>query len=914
MAHIDFKNRSITAKVVYYGCGLCGKTRNLEYINAQSKDTSELMAISTEGDRTIFFDFLPMSLGKIRGISTQFKLYAVPGQVRYNMTRKLVLRDVDGVVFVVDSQRPMLRANLDSLKNLYENLAEQGVDPASIPIVLQYNKRDLDGVMPVADLEKAVNTKGYPSFAASAFTGEGVFETLDHVCKLVFDSLWQSLGTGDASAPVATDPAGPGTPQTVSGPSPAQIQPEEEAKSPVAAESTEVFEASIETGGAHEEQSAADLPASHGQQESPAAHVAGQDLPAAEGVAPSEDAATGSEATPVQRVSIEPSAELLATTERLAELVAALERHLESGRALDAASQPQPHAPSPASPRAPAPESSEAHASTGDLEMAELRSALNEARAAQLKAERRNLELERELRQARAEIERSRKEAERTVERTQRDDATRLAAMERDLAAKSDALERSETARREAEDRLRALERMPSEPTRATQAHAPLDRVQSPPPSQEPSQAQAILPETAGPPAAVAEEDDTATPARQAAEAEADAEAFAGDKDHDNARRVARVMVSDLLLYHRDVITTAQQEGADVRVRLEEQLAEARRTYDARVPGSVREARDYLTLELDRVLAQQAARASAAASREAAQPTVELSLAAKPDGSAAPQTAQLPTETEAEPEQEASKSESQRQTEAAGDATASSAESHATEAGGDDATGESDDDEKNARRIARVMVGDLFLYHRDLIDEALKKGDALHALEEQLAEAQKTFATRVPENIRKRRDYLSVALESQLAKRVRELGLNETAPQQTSDAPAQAATKDSEPATEESKDDVGKDEPGKKKSADVDATNADPYLDNREHKNARRVARVMVADLFLYHKDLVEAGIKNGNVEQALEEQLGEARKTFASRVPESVRKERDYLSLEFERLLKKRLAQVSQAQGARDG
>ena len=134
MAFIDSKKKLIQGKIVYYGPGLCGKTTNLEIINKSVPNTQELMSLSTEGDRTIFFDFLPMDLGKIRGISTHFKIYTVPGQVRYNLTRKMVLKNVDGVVFVADSQRLMLDSNLESLQNLYDNLRELRINPEQVQI------------------------------------------------------------------------------------------------------------------------------------------------------------------------------------------------------------------------------------------------------------------------------------------------------------------------------------------------------------------------------------------------------------------------------------------------------------------------------------------------------------------------------------------------------------------------------------------------------------------------------------------------------------------------------------------------------------------------------------------------------------------------------------------------------------
>ncbi len=198
MAQIDVKKNLIQGKIVYYGPGLCGKTTNLEYINRSVKGTKEMVSLATQGDRTIFFDFLPMELGQIRGINTAFKLYTVPGQVRYNLTRKMVLKNADGVVFVADSQRLMADSNLESLENLFANLSELKADVDNIPVVLQYNKRDLPDLLTREQLDKALNGKGYPVFLASAMTGDGVVETLAKISSLVFEKISAEFG-GDAS-------------------------------------------------------------------------------------------------------------------------------------------------------------------------------------------------------------------------------------------------------------------------------------------------------------------------------------------------------------------------------------------------------------------------------------------------------------------------------------------------------------------------------------------------------------------------------------------------------------------------------------------------------------------------------------------------------------------------------------------
>ncbi len=192
MAFINYTSREINCKLVYYGPGLCGKTTNLKYIYDKIAETAKgkMISLATESERTLFFDFLPLSLGEIRGYKTRFHLYTVPGQVFYDASRKLILKGVDGVVFVADSQEARFEANLESLDNLAANLREQGSDLERIPCVMQYNKRDLDSVMPVEDLRRALNPDGRMSdFEASAATGKGVFETLKALAKLVLLDL-----------------------------------------------------------------------------------------------------------------------------------------------------------------------------------------------------------------------------------------------------------------------------------------------------------------------------------------------------------------------------------------------------------------------------------------------------------------------------------------------------------------------------------------------------------------------------------------------------------------------------------------------------------------------------------------------------------------------------------------------------
>jgi signal recognition particle receptor subunit beta len=191
MSMINYASREINCKIVYYGPGLGGKTTNLEYIYEKVAPSTrgKLISLATETERTLFFDFLPVDLGTIRGFKTRFHLYTVPGQVYYNASRKLILKGVDGVVFVADSQVERLDANIEAMHNLYENLAEYGLDPREMPFVVQYNKRDLPNVAPVRELEANLNPTGVPAFEAVATRGIGVFDTLKAVSKLVLKSL-----------------------------------------------------------------------------------------------------------------------------------------------------------------------------------------------------------------------------------------------------------------------------------------------------------------------------------------------------------------------------------------------------------------------------------------------------------------------------------------------------------------------------------------------------------------------------------------------------------------------------------------------------------------------------------------------------------------------------------------------------
>jgi signal recognition particle receptor subunit beta len=191
MSMINYASREINCKIVYYGTGLGGKTTNLEYVYSKVDPGTrgKMISLATEADRTLFFDFLPVDLGSIRGFKTRFHLYTVPGQVYYNASRKLILKGVDGIIFVADSQRHRAEANVEAMHNLYENLESYGYDLERIPFVIQYNKRDLDEILAIEELRSELNPMGLPDFEAVALDGRGVFETLRAVSRQVVKTL-----------------------------------------------------------------------------------------------------------------------------------------------------------------------------------------------------------------------------------------------------------------------------------------------------------------------------------------------------------------------------------------------------------------------------------------------------------------------------------------------------------------------------------------------------------------------------------------------------------------------------------------------------------------------------------------------------------------------------------------------------
>jgi signal recognition particle receptor subunit beta len=262
MVLFNYSTKEITAKIVYYGPGLCGKTTNLQFVHSKldSGNRGKLLSLATEADRTLFFDFLPLDLGKIGGFHVRFQLYTVPGQVHYNATRRMVLKGVDAVVFVADSQMQMMESNRESFKNLGENLIENGYQVENIPVVLQANKRDLPNIASPEEILEAVGKGRHQIFEAVACRGDGVFETLKAIIKLTVSKLRNQFqdddirepameGLAPSSAPVSYEPQplfDPDTPMV----SPASLEAEEE----------EVVELIEEAGAGKAEEAPAESP------------------------------------------------------------------------------------------------------------------------------------------------------------------------------------------------------------------------------------------------------------------------------------------------------------------------------------------------------------------------------------------------------------------------------------------------------------------------------------------------------------------------------------------------------------------------------------------------------------------------------------------------------------------------------
>lgn len=305
MVFFNYSTMQMAAKVVYYGPGLCGKTTNLQWIFDHTSNDSrgEMVSLATETDRTLFFDLLPIDVGSIAGFSTRIQLYTVPGQVFYNTTRKLVLKGVDGVVFVADSQRPMQQANKESFQNLEDNLAEMGLSLETIPLVLQYNKRDLPNIASIEELNQSLNRGEWGHIGASALNGDGVLETLKMISKATLLALKKRLTkgrdqpSGSSSTGMKARPAPPRKPPPAPRPAPGR---EGRGTGPVAKPISAAPSAPQPTSPPHEEE----LPAAAPQT---AATTAPSSASTAERyAAPQTPAAVPKPETPAPPLKLEP--------------------------------------------------------------------------------------------------------------------------------------------------------------------------------------------------------------------------------------------------------------------------------------------------------------------------------------------------------------------------------------------------------------------------------------------------------------------------------------------------------------------------------------------------------------------------------------------------------------------------------
>jgi signal recognition particle receptor subunit beta len=295
MVLFNYSTKELTAKVVYYGPGLCGKTTNLQWVHEKLpiKNKGKMLSLATETDRTLFFDFLPIEIGTIRGMKTRIQLYTVPGQVFYNATRRMVLKGADAVCFVCDSQEAMLDANLESYENMRQNLEANEIDPDEIPVVLQYNKRDLPNALPIEILNERMNPHNYPFYEAIAVKGVGVEDTLKAVTKLVFKSLSVKYGDGAAA---------PSPPGRAPGPPRATPLPQAYTPAPPLAASTDELLGELDLAGPERTSppAAADLPPIVLDEETPAGSLFSTPEPAR---APAPPQARAAPAPPPARPS-----------------------------------------------------------------------------------------------------------------------------------------------------------------------------------------------------------------------------------------------------------------------------------------------------------------------------------------------------------------------------------------------------------------------------------------------------------------------------------------------------------------------------------------------------------------------------------------------------------------------------------
>jgi mutual gliding-motility protein MglA len=764
MARIDLKNKAIQAKLVYYGPGLCGKTTNLQYINAQMANGQELMSLSTEGDRTIFFDFMPLDLGKLRGLDVKFKLYTVPGQVRYNQTRKMVLKNVDGVVFVADSQAAMVDANLESLDNLFNNLKELGIDASVVPIVLQYNKRDLPTAMTVDELDNALNPNRYPTYLAAAATGFGVVETLKDACKRVLVHLAKSLPGRDeertGGARTRATPSGGNRIEPALAPALAATAPAQAAAMPSEPERDRFAE--LGRGLSELTQELQELRRSQTARATREALTIDSAL----------EKLCDTTASKSDVVILHQRVDALASKADLVDLTELLRSFAQSAR-------------SPASPPS-APDHDQLGSVRGEL--ATLRTRLDQALAEA--ATKRDIEQlarslshahsepaarEGELERVRGELAGLRKQLSAAVSRKDVSEAIGRAlegiATQSDLAAIAAKLQADAappaTPNTEMLDALAAMEqRFSGTLSELSQRIATLPSA---------SDLQSLQQSIARALERLAARLDR-EPERAAAKAEAPSEAAALESAPAEAGAAA----------------DSPRETAPPAEAAPSETAPAEAVLPGPAPTETAESETAASESAPSEPASETAPSETAPSETApsekgpteAAPS-EASTETAPSESAPSEAATetAPTEsapsettsTDAAPSEVASSEAAPTET-APADTEASQPSASASSAPAAPAAPPSDDlandpAHQNAARVARVMVADLYLYNKEQVEEGIRSGDFAERNKEALADMRLTYESRVPPEVRTRRDHLALAIDALIEKKRKQLGL-----------------------------------------------------------------------------------------------------------------------------------------------
>ncbi len=997
MAIIDVKKNVIKGKIVYYGPGLCGKTTNLEFINRAMKGSQEMMSLATEGDRTIFFDFLPMDLGEIRGISTKFKLYTVPGQVRYNLTRKMVLKNADGVVFVADSQRAMMDENIDSLANLFDNMRELKLDPKKISIVLQYNKRDLPNLLTKEELDKTLNNNNYPTYMASALSGEGVIDTLKGISRAVFESISETFGPSTSTKkkkPAAEPPPPPKAKK------PASKRETHTTKNGTPVKERERTQQFIlpkgqpgEVGGTAKRGAPGKSPTAGKQKEKPIGVTpVSVDKPkqatvkaskkksekprrSRSGTKPFATREETTEAAPVDPKALERIIELVSeqnekldkriaaafkdSNQKLEGLVTDVNRGLREqkedgekkfqklgkeigdlrkelkgldGKFLNAVGKAAETTPQnlpdigglTAGIQKVLRESIAGVAQKRDIEKI--------SRVVERNAEERKLiaqivkrldGLDKNLVTILTRSEQKASEYQKMIISTVSDMRKELKGIDRPaktaerLQAASGAKKTKEAAKEDSPRLSHGLETAkeePQAPQRGAIADTKIDEkkeeekgvtkakestpsTEVPPPPIDDNEVEEVR--VSSTPPSVAEtgvdkaSETTEKPEGQADPADTDKSDAEGaeesksspdvaaeertspgetsstdqkeqketkpeesskpeedktisDPAHKNAARVARVMVSDLELYHSKEVNEGI-ENDDIEERLKKHFEDMRATYESRIPEEIRQHKDYLKEAIDKYLDGKKEKLNKGSQ---SQENAEKDAAPEPaesdsdDKSGAPASAEPETPANAEgaePDKPASES----------DTTQSESDSKPPVV-----------EDSKAEEAAETAQS----------DEAKPESTAPETAESNIPTAPEEEASNEAEA-----DSKQPPTEDATSSAVKEEAQSEQAkPKEKPPEEEGEASAESPPAEEKD------------------------FSNNPQHKNAARIARVMVSDLGLYHREDIAEGIKNGDIHERFKGQFDDMRATYEARVPEEVRREKDYLAEAIDKFIKK--------------